>query len=358
MSETPLPPPNESNAPRSESPHVSVVVVSWNALDIVKRCLPSVVATKYAPLEIIFADNASTDGSSEWIESNLPSVKIVRHPENWAFCKGNNEAIRHASGEYVVLLNNDVEVPPDWLKPLVETLEGDPSVGAVQPKLLDYADRTRFEYAGASGGFLDRNGYPFARGRLFFTIEEDTGQYDDKCDIFWATGAAVMIRKDLYDQLGGLDERLFMHMEEIDFCWRLRRKGFRIVCNPDSHVFHMGGASLASGSPEKVFLNYRNNLLVLYKNLPRRVWPRVLLKRAFLDGMAALRALILLRPAESLAILRAFAAAHRMKKAMQSDRPDSDEPALLPSYRGNIIFDYFVKRKRRFSDLPSSRFDP
>ncbi|GMQ81481.1 MAG: glycosyltransferase family 2 protein [Rhodothermia bacterium] len=357
MNETTLSQPIDLDAPDSGKPFVSVVVVSWNALDTVKQCLPSVVASTYSPLEIIFADNASTDGSSEWIVSNYPSVKLVRNPENWAFCKGNNEAVRHASGKYVVLLNNDVEVPFEWLQPLVATLEGDHSIGAVQPKILDFSNRTRFEYAGGSGGFLDTNGYPFTRGRLFSTIEEDTGQYDDECDIFWASGAAVMFRKDLYDQLGGLDERLFMHMEEIDLCWRLQRKGYRIVCNPNSHVFHIGGASLAVGSSQKVYLNYRNNLLVLYKNLPRRVWPKVFLKRVLLDGIAVIRALFLLRPGESLAIFRAFAAAHRMKRTMKSDRPGSDETDVLPSYRGNIVSDYFVRGRRRYSDLPPDRLD-
>lgn len=357
MNETPFPQPDDLNSRDSSEPLVSVVIVSWNAIDTVKRCLPSVIESTYSRLEIIFADNASSDGSSEWIESNYPSVKIVRHPENWAFCKGNNEAVRHASGKYVVLLNNDVEVSFEWLQPLVATLESDPSIAAVQPKLLDFSDRTRFEYAGGAGGFLDKNGYPFTRGRLFFTIEEDTGQYDDERDIFWATGAAVMIRKDLYDQLGGLDERLFMHMEEIDLCWRLQRKGYRIVCNPDSHVFHIGGASLAKGSSQKVYLNYRNNLLVLYKNLPKRVWPRVLLKRVLLDGIAVLRALFLFRPGESFAILRAFLGAHRMKKMMREERPGANEKSVLPSYEGNIVIDYFVKGRRLFKDLPAEKFN-
>lgn len=351
----------DHSAPRDErasssAPLVSVVVVSWNALAIVQQCLPSVVQSSYPNLEIIFADNASTDGSSEWVIDNHPEVKIVRHPENWAFCKGNNEAVKHATGKYVVLLNNDVEVSRDWLEPLVDLMEREQSVGAVQPKLLSHSDRTRFEYAGAAGGYLDKNGYPFARGRLFFTLEEDKGQYSDPIDIFWAAGAAIMIRTDLYANLGGLDERLFMHMEEIDFCWRLMRHGHRVVCNPASTVYHIGGASLAKGSPRKVYLNYRNNLLVLYKNMPQHAWTGLLVRRVFWDGVGMLRALVLLRPSESLSIFHGFISAHRMKKDFAASRPTDEEEDVFPSYQGNIVVDYFLKGRRRFSELSRDRF--
>ncbi|MEX0747174.1 MAG: glycosyltransferase family 2 protein, partial [Rhodothermales bacterium] len=217
-------------------PRVSIIIVSWNALPLLKKCLPSVVATRYSNLEIILADNASTDGSAEWVAREFPQIRLVRHPENWRFCKGNNEAIPHASGQYVVLLNNDVEVPPDWLAPLVEVLEVDSQVAAVQPKLLQYTDRTRFEYAGASGGFLDRLGYAFTRGRIFFAMEEDRGQYDDARDVFWASGACVVIRRSALDRVGLLDEQFEMHMEEIDLCWRLQRSGYRIRVEPASQV--------------------------------------------------------------------------------------------------------------------------
>ncbi len=340
----------------SNDPLVSIIIVSWNALDTVKKCLPSVTRTVYRNFEILFADNASTDDSSQWVEANLPSVKIIRHPENWAFCRGNNEAAREARGEFIVLLNNDVEVPSGWLDPLVALMQADPSVGAVQPKLLSYSERDRFEYAGGAGGFLDRNGFPFTRGRLFFTLENDTGQYDQARNIFWATGAAIMIRKELFDRLGGLDERFFMHMEEIDFCWRLQRNGFRVVCEPASLVYHVGGASLEHGSTQKVFLNYRNNLLVLFKNLSQEAWPRVFLTRLVLDGIAMIRTLLLFRPGESAAIFKAYLAAHRMKKMFTSERPALDEPGIGLPYRGNIVFDYFLRRRRRFSDLPTDKF--
>ena len=337
-------------------PLVSIVIVSWNALETVKKCLPSVAQSSYENFEILFADNASTDGSAEWIAEHFPSVRIVRHPENWAFCRGNNEAVRKARGTYVVLLNNDVEVTPDWLDPLVEHMELNPHVGAVQPKLLSYQDRTRFEYAGGAGGFLDRYGFPFTRGRLFFTLEQDEAQYDSVRNIFWATGAALMTRKAVYDELGGLDERLFMHMEEIDFCWRLQRRGYTIVCQPLSQVFHIGAASLKQGSTRKVFLNYRNNLLVLFKNLSRKRWRRVLVARIMLDGIAMLRAVLMLRPGESVAIFRAYMAAHKMKSSFEAERPALGEQSVDLPYQGNIVVDYFLLRRRVFSQLSDDKF--
>lgn len=337
-------------------PLVSIVIVSWNAVETVKACLPSVIATDYPNFEILFADNASEDGTVEWIESLYPSVRIVRHPENWAFCRGNNEAVRHARGKYIVLLNNDVEVPGNWLTPLVERLESDSEIAAAQPKLLQYHDRTRFEYAGGSGGYIDRNGFPFTRGRIFFDMESDAGQYDDCREIFWATGAAVMVRKELYEALGGLDERFVMHMEEIDLCWRLKRLGYRIVVEPASSVYHMGGASLPRGTTRKMYLNYRNSLLTLYKNLPPRIWRRVITMRLFLDSIAALRSLALLRPRESYAILRAYASAYRMRSLYLNARPRASEPEVLPTYRGNIVADYFLFGRKMYSDLPPAKF--
>lgn len=340
------------------TPRVSIVIVSWNALPLLKKCLPSVVTTDYPNLEIILADNASTDGSAEWVRSEFPSVKIVRHPENWLFCRGNNEALPHTSGQYVVLLNNDVEVPPGWLRPLVRSMEDQPAVGALQPKLLQYHDRSRFEYAGGAGGYLDRWGYPFTRGRIFFTMEEDRGQYDDARPIFWATGAAIMLRRSALDEVGLLDERFEMHMEEIDLCWRLQRSGYRVEVQPESTVYHIGGGSLPQGSARKAYYNFRNSLLMLYKNLPPSAWRRTFLVRVLLDGLALLRALLSGRPAEAWAIVRAYRDAHRMRHHYADARPDSAESTVLPPYRGSIVADYFLRQRRHFSDLPAERFRP
>jgi len=338
--------------PSMESPRVSIVIVSWNALDIVRKCLPSVTATQFDGFEILFADNASSDDSVRWVQENHPDVRIVQHPDNWGFARGNNEAVRQANGDYVVLLNNDVEVPPEWLTPLVTSMDENPDVGAVQPKLRQNDAREDFEYSGAAGGFLDRWGYPFARGRVFDTLESDTGQYDYATDIFWASGTCMMIRRDLYEELGGLEEAFFMHMEEIDLCWRIRREGYRIMCVPDSVVFHIGGGSLPAGNPRKTYLNFRNNLLMLYRNLPRGAWWRTLIVRSLLDSLAVIRALVSFNPSEAWAIVRAYAAAHRMRGQIE-DRQQGHTP--LP-YRRSIVFDYFLRGKKRFSDLRSTDF--
>lgn len=348
-----------SPTPRRPVPHfprVSIIIVSWNALHLLKKCLPSVVATDYPDLEIILADNASADGSAEWVAATFPDVRIVRHPENWSFCRGNNEAIPHATGEYLLLLNNDVEVPAHWLRPLVDVLRSMPDVAAVQPKLLQHIDRGHFEYAGASGGFLDRYGYPFTRGRIFFTMEEDRGQYDDSRDIFWATGAALLLRRSALETVGLLDERFTLHMEEIDLCWRLLRAGHRIRVEPASEVYHIGGGSLPQGDARKAYYNFRNNLLLLYKNLPPAAWKTVFPVRVALDGLAVFRSLASGRAGEAGAILRAYVDAHRLAPHYDDVRPSNSVKEVLPPYRGSIVADYFLRGRRRFSDLPVDRF--
>lgn len=337
-------------------PRVSIIIVTWNALHLLRKCLPSVAATAYEDLEIIVADNASSDGSAEWIEATFPDITIVRHPENWMFCRGNNAAIPEATGKYVVLLNNDVEVPPHWLDPLVDALERNDDLGAVQPKLLQYDDRSQFEYAGAGGGFLDRYGYPFTRGRIFFEVEEDAGQYDDPADIFWATGAALMLRRSALDEVGLLDERFTMHMEEIDLCWRFQRAGYRIRVVPTSEVYHIGGGSLPQGNTRKVYFNFRNSLLLLYKHLPVGEWRRVFAVRCVLDAVAAARALAAGRPVEAAAIMRAYTDAHRMKTDYDDIRPTDLEATVLPTYRRSIVVDYFLRGRKHFSDLPTDAF--
>ncbi len=341
------------------APRVSVVIVSYNGLELLKTCLPSVVASNYPNLEIILADNASTDGSADWVAARFPTVIIVRHPENWAFCRGNNVAARIASGRYLVLLNNDVEVSCRWLEPLVDRMESECDIAAIQPKMLQYTDRTQFEYAGGAGGHLDRYGFPFTRGRILFHMEKDHGQYDSTSDVFWATGAAILIRKNLYDQLGGLDERLWMHMEEIDLCWRLRRHGYRIVAEPSSRVFHIGGASLPAYSPQKAYLNYRNSLLVLYKNTPIKEYRSLFPFRLLLDIVAFVRSLVRFRWAEAHAILRAYRDFYRMRSDFREHADvlsDEQQTPVLPDYRSSIVKAYFLEGKKRFSDLRPERF--
>jgi hypothetical protein len=254
----------------------------------------------------------------------------------------------------VVLLNNDVEVDPDWLHPLVREMEAD-DVGAVQPKLLQYDDRDRFEYAGACGGFIDRIGYPFTRGRVFDTMEPDHSQYDDARDVFWATGAALMLRRSALDEVGTLDEQFEMHMEEIDLCWRLQRAGYRVRVAPESVVYHIGGGSLPKGNPRKTYYNFRNSLLMLYKHLAPADWRRVFPQRIAMDGAAAVRAAANGNLEEAQAILRAYRDAHRMKAAYDDVRPATT--CIRPPYRGLIAADYFLWGRTAFSNLPATGFD-
>jgi GT2 family glycosyltransferase len=357
-------------------PRVTVIIVSWNARPLLEQCLPSVLATDWPALDVVLADNASTDDSVEWARKQYPAatpgtsaprLHVVRHPENWAFARGNNEAVRadltiSFSSDYYVFLNNDVEVPPGWLRPLVERMEAEPRLGALQPKLLQYGDRTMFEYAGAAGGFLDRFGYPFTRGRMLFHMERDAGQYDDARTAFWATGAALMVRREAWEATGGFDETFVMHMEEIDLCWRMHREGWTVGVEPASEVYHIGGASLPKESPEKTFLNFRNNLLMLYKNVPpgRRPWlpgtfQYILAVRTLLDALAVGRAALSGRGAEAWAIVRAYAAAHRMKGAYRAARPTRETAVPLP-YRRSILRDWFERRRRTFQELPDDAF--
>lgn len=335
-------------------PRVSILIVSWNALPLLQRFLPSVLATDYPDLEVVVADNASTDGSDDWLLANHPGVRVVRHPENWRFAKGNNEGWPHTTGEYVVLLNNDVEVPPGWLSPLVESMQRHSDVAAVQPKLhrLDAPDT--FEYAGACGGYLDRFGYPFARGRMFDTLEVDRGQYDDARDVFWATGAALLLRRSAIDELGLFDEHFAMHMEEIDLCWRLWRAGWRVRVEPASIVYHLGGGSLPQGDPQKVYYNFRNSFLLLHKHLSREALRRIEPARYALDTLAAAQATARGRFRDAGAIVRAHRDYRRLKRAIA---PVEGMTAVLPAYRRSVALDYYLRGKKRFSDLPQEAFE-
>jgi GT2 family glycosyltransferase len=333
--------------------HVSIVIVTWNGRALLERCLPSVVAHS-GDAEVVVVDNGSDDGTVAWLAAAYPQVQVIVLPENRGFCGGNNAGAEAASGDVLVFLNNDVEVTPGWLDPLLAHLDAHPACAAVQPKLLRHDVRTQFEYAGAAGGYLDRLGYPFARGRLFFTLEDDTGQYDAPRRVFWATGAALAVRRTALGGAPPFDERFFMHMEEIDLCWRLQRAGHEVWCMPQSVAYHIGGASLPQGHPRKAYYNFRNNLLLLYRHLPPRLWRRVFPARVALDGLAIARAVAGGNVREAAAIFRAYADAHRMKGAFAQDRPGND--VVLPPYRRSLVADYFLRGRRRFQDLPADAF--
>lgn len=267
---------------------VSVVILNWNGVRMLQKFLPKVVEySKGEGMEVCVADNGSTDESVAWLEANCPDVRLIVLDKNYGFADGYNLALQQVEAEYVVLLNSDVEVTPHWLEPMLVYMDAHPEVAACQPKIRAERNKAYFEYAGASGGYLDCYGYPFCRGRIFDVVEKDEGQYDDVAPIFWATGAALFIRLKDYQEAGGLDGRFFAHMEEIDLCWRLHSRGRGIVCIPQSVVYHVGAATLKKENPRKTFLNFRNNLLMLYKNLPKKNLKKVMFIRGLLDWVAA-----------------------------------------------------------------------
>jgi GT2 family glycosyltransferase len=337
---------------------ISVIIVTWNALKHLKTYLPSVTETEYENFEIIIADNASTDDSAQWVRKNYPECKIVSFPRNYGYCGGNNRAADHASGDIIVFLNNDVEVTTDWLTHIDLAFQ-DSEIAALQPKILSYSERDRFEYAGAAGGFLDMLGYPFCRGRVFDTIEPDTGQYDDRIPIFWATGAALAIRRDLFIELGRFDEDFMFHMEEVDLCWRLWNRGHTIISLPESTVFHLGGGSMPMGSSRKTYFNFRNSLQMLWKNASDDWLRKRFFLRLFLDGVAAVYALIKGNFKDTLAILKAhlyfyihWKQVHLKRNELQKNRINFSEPETM--INTSIIREYFFKGKKTYSQIMES----
>lgn len=322
---------------------------------MLRSFLPSVIAYSASAAAIYVADNGSTDESVAMLQREFPEVHLILLGQNFGFAEGYNRALQQVQAEYVVLLNSDVEVTDGWLTPLVDYMDAYPDVAACQPKLRSYYQRDCFEYAGAAGGFIDSYGYPFCRGRIMGRVEKDYGQYDTVTDVFWATGAALFIRLQDYRNIGGLDNNFFAHMEEIDLCWRLRARGRRIVCVPQSVVYHVGAATLKRESPQKTFLNFRNNLLMLYKNLPiSRLLP-VMRVRACLDMLAALSFLLKGQSANARAVLRA----RRAYKAMRNDyvlirmkNLRETTPAAIPeSLPGCILTRFYLMRRKTFSSL-------
>lgn len=338
----------------------SVVILNWNGAEMLRRFLPSVIAYSQGEgVEICVADNASSDNSCEVIEREFPEVRLIRLSENYGFAEGYNRALQQIDAEYVVLLNSDVEVTSGWLEPMTDYLDKHPQVAACQPKLLSFQEKSCFEYAGAAGGFIDKYGYPFCRGRIFDVIESDHGQYDDIIPVFWATGAALLIRLQVYREVGGLDGRFFAHMEEIDLCWRLRSRGYGIVCLPFSKVYHVGGATLKKENPRKTLLNFRNNLIMLYKNLPENELYRVMRVRLFLDYLAAFVFLLKGDKNNSLAVLRARKEYMSMRFLFKAERDENLRSASLVSiperFEKSILWWAKVRRCKFFSDLPWSR---
>ncbi len=322
---------------------LSVIILNWNGEKLLKEFLPSVVANTQGPeVEVIVADNGSTDDSLKVMCEDFPNVKILAFDENLGFSGGYNRAISEVDSEFVVLLNSDVETPAGWWQPLLEFMTLHPEVGACQPKILSYRNKEMFEYAGAAGGLLDKYGYPFCRGRLFDKIEYDLHQYDaGPADIAWASGAALMVRRDVYLEAGGLDELFFAHMEEIDLCCRMHNLGYRVCVVPDSKVYHLGGASLAQGNPKKTYLNFRNNLLLLHKNLPEKKGKKVLFKRRLMDTLAFFMYIAKMDFGNAKAILKAHSDFRKMKKNYVTF-PEKDILSTLPGADRCIVADRYL----------------
>ena len=336
---------------------LAIVILNWNGAQMLERYLPSVLNYSRDEATVYVADNASTDGSLALLRSHFPECRLVELTQNWGFAEGYNKALAQIDAEYYLLLNSDIEVTHHWLTPLIEFMDTHDDVAACQPKLLSMADHDLFEYAGASGGFLDRYGYAFCRGRIFDTVERDDGQYDTSQDLLWATGAALMIRSRDYWQVGGLDARFFAHFEEIDLCWRLRLQGRRICCLPDSYVYHVGGGTLPKNNPRKTFLNFRNNLTMLYKCLPDDELKRVMRMRWLLDYVAAWEMLLLQHNwGDFCAVYRARRAFKRWRSDFAADRQaiqSGRRLAAVPERRSfSILWQYYVRGRKCYSQLP------
>ena len=328
---------------------VAVIILNWNGEKLLREFLPSVVKNTNADLgRVVVVDNHSTDGSWGCLEQEFPDVERVLFEDNFGFAGGYNRAIEMIEAEYVVLLNSDVEVAPGWLEPLVAVLDRDERVAAVQPKILAYRDKNKFEYAGAAGGYIDYLGFPFCRGRVMDTTEQDYGQYDDEVDVFWATGASLCIRRDVYRVAGGLDEAFFAHMEEIDLCWRLKNGGYALKVVPSSVVYQLGGGSLPMNHPRKLFLNYRNNLLMMHKNLCAKQRKKIFFARVLLDTMAGGLFLLKGQWSNTRSVIRAYKAFREMRKVYPVPERSVSLSGIYPR---SIVLDYFLRGKKKFSDL-------
>lgn len=328
---------------------VAVIILNWNGAALLREYLPQVIANTNADIaRVIVADNGSTDSSRKVLAEEFPEVETLYFDENHGFAEGYNLCLEaYRDWPYTVLLNSDVAPAKGWIEPLYGFMESHPEAGGCQPKLLSYTDKDSFEYAGACGGYLDRNGYPYCRGRIFATCEKDLGQYDTVAEVDWASGAALMVRTGLYLQVGGLDSSFFAHMEEIDLCWRMRLAGYKLYAIPSSTVYHLGGGSLPPSNPRKTYLNFRNNLLMLHKNLPDADRRSALLRRRLLDTIAWAKFMATLSFGNAKAILRAHRDYRRMAPAAATTKSAEN---LLTS-RPNILLAYYLKGRKTFSRL-------
>lgn len=336
---------------------VAVVILNYNGKKFLEQFLPNVISNCDPTWsEIVVADNASTDDSVAFMRERFPQIRLIENGSNGGFATGYNLALRQIEAQYYVLLNSDIEVSPHWLDPVVALMDSDTRIAACQPKILSYYHREQFEYAGASGGFIDKYGYPFCRGRVFQHLENDEGQYDAPMEVFWATGACMFVRADLYHSIGGLDDSFFAHMEEIDLCWRLKNDGYKVYCCPSSKVYHIGGGTLPKNSPRKTYLNFRNNLSLLVKNLPERRVKRTILYRIVLDWVAAFKFLVEGCPKDFGMVFKAHWDFYKRLKSLHTKRKEVGHRQVSCVYQRNIVFESVVRGKNRYSELDVKDF--
>ncbi len=329
--------------------NIAIVILNWNGELLLEKYLPSV--TQFSEgADIYVADNASSDGSVAFLEKNYPSIKVIKNVSNGGFAKGYNDALLHIDADIYCLLNSDVEVSENWLTPILQVFHENPDIAIIQPKILDFLQKDYFEYAGAAGGFIDQLGYPFCRGRIFQALEKDTGQYDDIKEIFWATGACMFIRNDVFKSLNGFDEDYFAHQEEVDLCWRAKNKGHKVYYVGTSHVYHLGGSTLSNMNPKKTYLNFRNSLYSITKNLPRKKAFVIILMRLILDGVAGLRFIFQFKLNHCVAIIRAHLSFYRHFLGMYKKREKAN--FIIKYYAAkSIVWSHFVHHIKKFNIL-------
>jgi GT2 family glycosyltransferase len=327
---------------------LAIVILNWNGQKYLSQFLPAILNCAPSYSEIIIADNASTDNSVAFLEKEYPTIRIIKNNKNEGFSKGYNYALKQLEAEYYCLLNSDIEVSENWVEPIIALLDEDPEVAVVQPKILSFMQRDKFEYAGASGGFLDYLGYPFCRGRVFENLEKDNGQYDNAIEVFWATGAAMFVRSGIFHELNGLDEDFFAHMEEIDFCWRVKNLGYKVMVEPKSLIYHIGGGTLPKNNSKKTYLNFRNNLFLLIKNLPNQKLFSVFLVRFPLDQVAALFFLFQGHFNDAWAVLRAQLSFLRQFRKMKRKRANINPQVYKQTFQESIVFNNYIMKNTKF----------
>jgi GT2 family glycosyltransferase len=340
--------------------NIAVVILNWNGKSYLEQFLPGVLQYSKDVATVYVADNASTDDSVDYVQQHFPDVKVVVNESNGGFAKGYNDALKRIEADYYVLLNSDIEVTPNWITPVIDLMQTDESITACQPKILAHGRKEYFEHAGAAGGFIDKNGFPFCRGRIFNTVEKDEAQYNDTTEVFWATGACLFIKANVYHKFDGLDEDFFAHMEEIDLCWRMKNAGHKIMYCPDAVVYHVGGGTLNYMSPQKTYLNFRNNLFLIYKNYQQSSLFLKIMKRLIIDGIAGAKFFFGGQFKHTWAVIKAhfhfYGKLGSMRKKRKALLAKNNTPNNNGLYKGSIISDHFLKGKKEYHLLDEDRF--